>query len=301
VLLYCAAVLNSHRLRVFRAVVTSGSVQQAAANLDYTPSAVSQHLAALQRETGLRLLERNGRGIQPTATGRRLADEAASVLERLAALDSVVADLRENRLGSLSVTYFASAGAAWIPSVVAPLAREFPELRLELRLIELADDQQPATDVEIFVEGAPSGPLRGYDVYPLLEEPYLAVLPETHRLAGRPAIPLRELAEEPWVDNDVARGPCRRAVLEACASVGFSPCFHVETPDYPTAISLVSAGVGITVLPRLGIGAQLPHGLAVVPVVEPTPLRRIAVRVRESLREHPATRRIVELLRDRVG
>jgi DNA-binding transcriptional LysR family regulator len=295
------SMLDAHRLRVFRAVVASGSVNQAAANLGYTPSAISQHLAALQRETGLRLIERNGRGIEPTATGRLLADEAGTVLERLAALDSVVADLREGRVGSLSISYFASAGAAWIPPVVATLTREFPDLRVDLRLIELADEQQSPPDVEIFVEGAASSSIRGYDMHPLLEEPYLAVLPEGHRLAGRDAVPLRELADEPWVDNDFARGPCRQVVLDACSSVGFSPGFHVETHDYPTAISFVAAGVGITVLPRLGVSTMLPDGLIAVPVVDPVPVRRIAVRVRQSLRENPAVRRIVELLRDRVS
>ncbi|NEE03989.1 LysR family transcriptional regulator [Phytoactinopolyspora halotolerans] len=291
--------LDPHRLRVFRAVVATGSVHQAATNLGYTPSAVSQHLTALQRETGLRLVERNGRGIEPTATGRMLADEAAAALERLAELDAVVTDLREGRVGTLSISYFASAGAAWIPPVVAALTREFPELRIDLRLIELADEHKSAPDVEIFVEGAESGPIQGYDVYPLLEEPYVAVLPETHPLAGRRSIPLRELADEPWVDNDFSRGPCRQALLDACSAVGVSPGFHVETHDYPTAISFVAAGVGITVLPRLGVGT-LPAGLVAVPVVDPVPVRRISVRVRESLRRNPAARRIVELLHARV-
>lgn len=293
--------LDVHRLRVFRAVVAAGSVHQAADNLGYTPSAVSQHLAALQRGTGLRLIERNGRGIEPTSTGRLLADEAASVLERLAALDTVVAGLREGRVGGLSVSYFASAGAAWIPPVVATLTREFPDLRIDLRLLELADESQEPPDVEVFVQGAPSGAVRGYDVHPLLDEPYVVVLPETHRLAGRDTVPLRDLADEPWVDNDFSRGPCRQVVLEACSSAGFIPAFRMETHDYPTAISFVSAGIGITVLPRLGIATMLPSGLVALPVVDPTPMRHVAVRVRESLRDHPAARRVLELLRERVA
>lgn len=293
--------LDVHRLRVLRAVVATGSVHQAAENLGYTPSAVSQHLSALQRETGLRLIERNGRGIEPTGTGRLLADEAASVLKRLSALDTVVAGLREGRVGGLSISYFASAGAAWIPPVVATLTREFPDLRIDLRLLELADESQEPPDVEIFVEGAPSGPVRGYDVHPLLEEPYVVVVREDHRLAGRDAVPLRELADEPWVDNDFSRGPCRQIVLEACSSAGFSPAFRIETHDYPTALSFVSTGVGITVLPLLGIATMLPAGLVALPVVDPSPIRRVSVRVRESLRNNPAAGRILELLRERVG
>ncbi len=292
--------LDPHRLRMFAAVVAAGSVHQAAANLGYTPSAVSQQLAALQRETGLRLMERNGRGIVPTATGRLLADEAAAVLERLAALDGLVTDLREGRVGSLSISYFASAGASWIPPLVATLTSEFPELRIDLRLVELAGESNDPPDVEIFVEGSPSDSVPGFDVHPLLEEPYLAVLPASHPLAGRAAVTLRDLADEPWVDNDFSRGPCRQIVIDACASVGFTPAFHIETHDYPTAISFVAAGIGITVLPRLGLGV-LPPGLVVIPVVDPTPVRRISVRVRESVRDNPAVMRIVELLRERTS
>jgi DNA-binding transcriptional LysR family regulator len=297
-MLYSPSMLDAHRLRIFRAVVASGSVNRAAANLGYTPSAISQHLGVLQRETGLRLLERDGRGITPTVTGRLLADEAAAVLERLAALESMVADLREGRVGSLAVHYFASAGAAWIPPLVATLTREFPELRVDLRLIELVDDHA-TPDLEIFVRDPASAPSRGYDVRPVLDEPYLAVLPASHRLATWDAVPLRELADEAWVDNDYGRGPCRQVVLDACTSVGFSPGFQVETPDYPTAISFVAAGIGITVVPRLGIGT-LPAGLVAVPIIDPSPIRHIAVRVRESMRDNPAARRFVDLLLDQV-
>lgn len=288
-------------MRVFAAVVASGSVNHAAEYLGFTPSAVSQHVAALQRETGLQLIERSGRGIEPTATGRLLADEAAKTLERLSALDTFVTDLRAGRVGRLSISYFASAGAAWIPPVVATLGSEFPDLRLDLRLFELADEAQEPPDVEVFVEDAVPEPARGYHTQPLLEEPYFVVLPAEHALATRDFVPLLELANERWVDNDFSRGACRQVVLDACASVGFTPGFHVETHDYTTAISFVAAGVGITLVPRLGIGASLPDVVVAVPVVDPTPTRRIVVRVRDSLRDNPAARRVISLLHDQVA
>lgn len=292
--------LDAHRLRVFKAVVTAGSIHRAAANLGYTPSAVSQHVATLQRETGLTLIQRNGRGVEITATGQLLADAAETALERLASLDSVVADLRDGRVGTLSVSYFASAGAAWIPPIIATLIREFPDLRVDLRLNELNHTDWPSPDVDVFVEGAPFAADAGYDVHHLLKDPYLVVLPETHRLADRAVIPLRELADEAWVDNDFSRGTCRQIILDACSSIGFSPGFNVETHDYPSAIAFVAAGVGITVVPRLGIEAQLTPGLVAIPVVNPAPTRQVGVRVRESLRDNPAARRVVELLRARV-
>src|SRR5262245_13222212 len=108
--------LDVHRLRVFRSVVATGSINAAASNLGYTPSAISQQLAALQRETGLALVARAGRGIQPTAAGLALVSEIDEVLHRLGGVESLVADLRDGRHGSLSICYFPSVGSAWMPT-----------------------------------------------------------------------------------------------------------------------------------------------------------------------------------------
>jgi DNA-binding transcriptional LysR family regulator len=290
--------LDIQRLRVFRAIVASGSVSGAASSLGYTPSAISQHLSALQRETGLALVERRGRGLEPTAAGVALAAGMGSLFAGLAQVESMVGDLRAGRVGSLRISYFASAGATWIPPVVATLIREFPQLRLDLRLFELAGPDPVDPDVEIFIEGASTG--SGGRVIELLHEPYVAVLPAGHRLADHAEIPLAELRDEQWVDNDFSRGPCRQVVLDACAAAGYTPAFPIETHDYPSAIAFVAAGVGITVLPRLGT-AMLPPGVRVVPIVDPVPRRRIMLRARDAVREHPAVVRVVELLQDAAG
>ncbi|MEV6603272.1 LysR family transcriptional regulator [Kutzneria sp. NPDC051319] len=292
--------MDIHRLRVLRAVVADGSIRGAATSLGYTPSAISQHITALQKETGLTLVQRAGRSIEPTVAGRTVAAHAARVFERLAELESVVSDLRAGRVGALSVSYFASAGAVWIPPMVATLAREFPGLRLDLRLIELvgADAGQP--DIAIFVDGTEPADTRGYRVRALLTEPYFAVVPRGSALADRVEVDLVELRDEAWVDNDVARGACRQAVLDACSTVGFSPAFHIETQDYPTAIKFVAEGMGITVIPRLGLGA-LPESTVAVPIVNPTPRRSISVRVRDAVADHPAAVRLLDLLDAHVG
>jgi DNA-binding transcriptional LysR family regulator len=221
-----------------------------------------------------------------------------SLFAGLAQVESMVGDLRAGRVGSLRISYFASAGATWIPPVVATLIREFPQLRLDLRLFELAGPDPVDPDVEIFIEGASTG--SGGRVIELLHEPYVAVLPAGHRLADHAEIPLAELRDEQWVDNDFSRGPCRQVVLDACAAAGYTPAFPIETHDYPSAIAFVAAGVGITVLPRLGT-AMLPPGVRVVPIVDPVPRRRIMLRARDAVREHPAVVRVVELLQDAAG
>jgi len=290
--------LDVHRLRIFRSVVASGSVQAAAAALGYTPSAVSQHVAALQRETGLALLERAGRGVRPTAAGIALAEQADGVLARLGEAEAVVADLRAGRTGSLSLAYFASVGAAWLPRVVRRLTTDFPGVRLDLTLREtIPDDPDERADVQIVVAPVGFDPGSGFRARHLLDDPYVVVLPDDHRLAGHAEVELAELAVERWVDNDFARGWCRRNLVEACTAAGFSPPFHVEAHDYPTAIAFVGAGVGVTVLPELG-AAHLPPGLAAVRVVRPTPVRSIHAVLRDAVVRTPPARAVLDTLRE---
>jgi len=279
--------LDTRRLMIFRSVVASGSVQAAATNLGYTPSAVSQHVTALARETGLVLFERAGRGLVPTTAGLLLAERADAVLARLGEAEVLVDDLRTGRTGSLSAAYFASVGWAWMPRVVRRLSEEFPDVRLDLALREtLPDDPAQRTDLQIAVERPDYVAWPGWSAHELLGDPYVAVLPAGHELAGRDEVDLAELADERWVDNDVARGWCRRNLVEACAAAGFHPPFHVEAHDYRTALAFVAAGIGITVLPRLGAVA-LPAGTVVVPVVRPTPVRTILAVVRDAVADTP--------------
>lgn len=292
--------VDLHRLRVFRAVVAEGSINGAAAQLGYTPSAISQHVTTLQRETGLTLLVKNGRGITPTQAGLTLAAEAQSVLQQLAELESVAGDLREGRLGRLTLSYFGSAGAAWIPGVVAALVDEFPALRLDLRLNEMADFNPARTDVDLAIAGVRETSTLGFSTSALCTDPYLAVVPEDHPLARLDEVDLIDLREETWVDNDIGRGPCRQAIIDACATAGFTPCFQIEAHDYRTAAAFVARGVGISVIPQLGT-LDLPAGVRAIPVTNPTPQRHLVLRVNDAAASNPAVERAVELIRSAAG
>jgi DNA-binding transcriptional LysR family regulator len=290
--------LDVHRLRVFRSVVATGSINAAAANLGYTPSAISQHLAALQRETGLALVARVGRGIQPTAAGLALAGQIDQVLDRLGHVDALVDDLRAGRHGALSIAYFASAGSAWMPAVVRNLLRGYPNIRLSLTLRDtIAVDPAERADVQILVERDGLDPGPGARAHRLLVDPYVAVLPSAHPLADQPEIELAKLAGEDWVDNDSARGWCRSNLIEACRAAGFAPPFRVEAHDYPTAIAFVDAGIGITVLPGLA-ARQLPDGVVSVPVTGPTPQRMIYAIVQTAVEDTPPVRSVLAALRE---
>jgi DNA-binding transcriptional LysR family regulator len=289
--------LDVHRLRVFRAVVASGSVNAAATNLGYTASAVSQHITALQRETGLTLLARSGRGIEPTAVGLALASEIDDVLARLGDVEAFVGDLRDGRTGSLSIAYFASVGSAWMPTVARTLLQEFPALRLDLSLRDdLSTGPGKRPDVQIVVAPDDFTGTREARAHHLLDDPYVALVPAGHPLAGAGDLELAKLAGERWIDNDLAHGWCRRNLLEACQAAGFSPSFQVEAHDYPTAVAFVDAGIGITVMPRLG-AVRLPTGVTAVPVTGPTPQRSIFALVQTASESAPPARRALKALR----
>jgi len=289
--------LDLHRLRVFRAVVASGSVNAAAANLGYTSSAVSQHVTALQRETGLVLLARSGRGIEPTSIGLALAEQIDGALSRLGDVEAFVADLRNGRTGSLSMAYFPSVGAAWLPAVARSLLRQFPDIRLDL---ELRDDFTAGSakrpDIQLVVAPPDFAGTRDTRAHHLLDDPYVVVVPPEHPLAGADAVELARLAGERWIDNDFARGWCRENLIDACRAAGFSPPFRIEAHDYPTALAFVEAGIGITVLPRLG-AATLPGGLVAVPVTAPAVRRSIYAVVQTSVEETPPAQCVLEELR----
>lgn len=292
--------LDLARLRAFRSVVASGSIQAAATNLGYTPSAVSQQVSALQRETGLRLLARVGRGVEPTAAGTAVADRVDRVFGELGELDALVGRLRSGRSQTLALGYFASVGAAWMPHVVAGLTRDFPEVELRLRLDEVfRPDPAQRLDIQLLVERPDFAAPAGYLAERLYEDEYVVALPAGHPLAGRERLDLAELSAQRWIDNDFDQGWCRQVVIEACAAAGFIPPFHVQTHDYPSALAFVANGVGITVLPCLGARTP-PPGVETVPVGAPRTTRTVHALVLRSSEDLPATRRALELLREQA-
>ncbi|WP_068530725.1 LysR substrate-binding domain-containing protein [Tsukamurella pulmonis] len=295
-----AIMLDAHRLMIFRSVAATGSVAAAAASLGYTPSAVSQHVAALQRETGLKLLERVGRGVELTPAGRVLATEADGVLSRLNDLGATVDDLRAGKANRITMNVFATAGTHWMPAVVQTLSAEFPDTRLRLRIEDEVTEiaaRRPDLAVAVRQEHGQTTAVPGFSHEDLVVESYVAVVPEGHAFAGRELVDMAELEHERWIDNDVRRGACRQAVLDACAAAGFTPRFVVETTDYPSALRFVARGVGVTVLPRLG-ATELPPGTVAVDVCNPAPRRTIVAYVKDSECRNPVVRRAMHLLRE---
>ncbi|WP_089915070.1 LysR family transcriptional regulator [Lentzea albida] len=292
--------LDVRRMQVLRAVVSTGSITAAATNLGYTPSAISQQVAGLEKQAGMPLLERVGRGIRPTAAGRLLTEHAGRLAEQLAEAESALTALRNGCAGTLRVRYFATAGAALVPPAVATFRAERSGVELDLKLTEPTDPfvelAAGRADVAITVleqdAPAPEGMISRH----LLADPLYAVLPRGHALARKRVLDLADLADEPWVDGDCSySGPCADLVRNACAGAGFSPQIAVESDDYATAQGFVAAGLGVTLIPRLGLGFAHP-GVVLRRVRNPEPVRHIHVVYREDAAWNPAVLTLADAL-----
>ncbi|WP_326560758.1 LysR family transcriptional regulator [Micromonospora sp. NBC_01796] len=292
--------LDVRRMQLLRAVVTSGSVSAAARDLGYTPSAVSQQLTVLEKEAGIALLERTGRGVRPTDAGRLLNEYAATIGEQVAEAETALADLRAGRTGRLAVRYFATAGASLVAPAVALFRRAFPGVRVDLRLGEPEDSlpelKQGGADLAIVVRDPDRLADDGIRFTHLLDDRYVAVLPRGHRLAAKRVLDLTDLADEPWVGSEWP-GPCLDAVIGACDSAGFRPDFVVQSEDYATAQGFVAAGLGIGLVPEMGLGSRHP-AVVVRRVRNPVPVRVIYAAVRESSPARPALRGLLDALRE---
>ena len=290
--------LDLNRLRILRAVVASGSVNDTAARLGLTPSTVSQHIHTLEREFGFTLDERVGRGIQATPAAIELAGASADVLHAMADLDAFARGLRDGTTAKLTMRAFASAAYTWMPEVTRTLRQELPEVALELSIIasESADPVGQA-DVEVHTE-APQEVMRVPATHHRIElgtDDYVVALPTDHQLAGTREAELGSFSAEDWVHYDFDDDIGTQIVAEACAGAGFSPRYVARAEDHVSGLALVAAGVGIALVPGLVVEWSA-FNVAYVRPRNPTPQRRIVALVRNRTRANPASQQAVALL-----
>ncbi|HEY6760053.1 MAG TPA: LysR substrate-binding domain-containing protein [Baekduia sp.] len=250
------------RLRVLRAVAAHGSFAAAAVELQYTPSAISQQIAALEREVGAVLVERGARGARLTQAGAILDRHAAIVLGQLAAARAELDDLARLRGGTIRLTAFESSWVALVPAAVARYRERFPDVELHLAeedpVPAVAAIRAGACDVALVFEPNGADALDGLLRTPIASDPLWAVLPAGHRLADAAAaddrpIELSSLAAEPWVAPTAF---CASVVRGACAAAGFEPDVVFSSADYGAVQGFVAAGAGVALVPFLALSGQ---------------------------------------------
>jgi molybdate transport repressor ModE-like protein len=295
--------LDVRRLRVLQAVAEHGSFSAAADALSFTQSAVSQQIAALEREAGTTLIHRGPGGIRLTDAGRALVTHTEAVLARLAEAERELAAIAGLRGGRIRLASFPSAGSSLVPEAVSLFRQHYPEVELSLTEGE-PEDTVPAlrrgeSDLAVvfdYSDGAGGSELlQALDCIHLLNDPVHVVLPASHRLARRKSIRLEELADEPWVGG-CCGGVCHNMLLDWCEEAGFRPNVTLETDDHNVQVGLVAGGVGVTLLPDLALRAPHP-GVEVRTVAGSKPMRQIYAAVPSNTYRSPATDAMIEILK----
>ncbi len=197
--------LDLARLRALHAVAVHGSVSAAAVALGYTPSAVSQQIAKLERETRTTLLERQGRGIALTDAAQQLADTAQRLLAIVERAETTLEERRGQPSGRPAVGAFASAARGLLPSVLAELTARHPGL--DARLTEVDPHLSPDLVAQGVIDLAVT---HDWDISPLPapegvqrvvigDDPSDILVPSDHPLAGRRVLRRADLTDQRWI------------------------------------------------------------------------------------------------------
>jgi DNA-binding transcriptional LysR family regulator len=276
------------QLKVLQEVAERGSFSAAAEALDYTQSAVSKQVAALERQTGVTLVERGVRPCRLTDAGSALLVHAQAAFSHLAAADQELAAIAGLRAGTLRMGTFASAGAMiLVPAVTAFHARH-PGVRLSLieadppEAISLVRAGELDLAVVYDYEPLTTALDEHLDATRLLEDQFELVVPSQHPLARKRRLTLSELARERWLFPRSIGGVSstyNRLMRGACAVAGFEPDVLFEINDCQTAQGFVAAGMGIAVLPHLAIYPRHP-GVTVRRLADAPSRSVLAIRLR---------------------
>jgi DNA-binding transcriptional LysR family regulator len=296
--------LDLHRLRLLHELHARGTIAAVAEALRYTPSAVSQQLAVLEREAGVALLEKAGRGVRLTDAALVLAGHAGALLERAELAQAELAAAAGSVAGRGRIASFQSAAFHLAVPAMKALARDAPDLRCEL--IEAEPEQSlPALvlgDVDLVLadewQHQPLARPAGVDREDLLDDPVYVVLSRRHPVARRhpDAVPLAELQGDAWTTGrpDTAW----RAMTErACRELGrFDPDIRHQTNDSVTSLALVARGQAVTLLPEL-VRPEAQPGVAVRTIAEGSVYRTIFAATRTADAGRPSVRALLAAVR----
>ena len=281
-----------------------GSISAAASVLRYTQSAVSQQLAALEREVGIHLVDRSQRPLRATPAGAALRSHVERVLAAVGGAEAAVEDLRGGT-PRLRVAAFPSALSSFVPAAVRELRRAHPELVVQVFQHETheAVERLRNGDVDVAVvhhmPGVAVPDTAGLQRRRLLVDDLYVVLPERHRLARRDAVSLADLESEALIlpRRDTAAGRFRSLVELLCAEAGFVPRVAYELDDLPAVQAFVAAGVAVVPMHGLTL-ATMPTGALARPLSERPAGSRTIEALAAPTATTPAVDDLLERLRD---
>src|SRR3954471_15395882 len=292
--------LDVRRMRVLREVAVRGSFSAAAEALSFTQSAVSQQIAALEREAGTVLVQRNARGVRLTESGEALVRHADAILSRLGEAEAELEAIAGLRGGRLRLAAFESAAASLMPLPIAAFRAAPPGVELSLIMAE-PEDSEPLLksgelDLILGFDSRIRAEVDGIVREHLLSDPMFLVLPADHPLARKRNLRLSDVADDPWIAG-ATTCECTRLISRACAAAGFEPRIAFETDDYTAMQGFVAAGVGVSLIAELGL-TSVREDIVIRSLGRETPIREVYAATVADAHRTPATQAMLTILED---
>ncbi|MEA2425233.1 MAG: hypothetical protein QOH13_1643 [Thermoleophilaceae bacterium] len=293
--------LDVKRLRILKEVADQGSFSAAAEALSYTQSAVSQQIAALEREAKTKLVTRGSRGIRLTEAGDALVKHADAILTRLADAEAELEAIAGLRGGRLRLAAFPTVGATLMPLAIATFRNRHPDIELTVRQLEPEDSipllKTGELDIALTIDpSVRAEDSEGIETQFLLDDPMYAALPLNHPLANKTRLRLKDLSGESWIGTTDACS-CGDLVRSQCIRMGFEPHITFESDDYLAIQGLVAAGVGVALIPTLAL-TTVRDDIAIRDLGNEAPIRNIAAATLPSAQRSPAVIAMLEVLAD---
>lgn len=293
-------------LASLRAVDQHGSVVAAAEAMGFTPSAVSQQVKRLEKQTGVPLLERVGRGVILTGHGRHLVDAGSRLLADLERIESGLHRQSSEVVGRVRLSAFSTATRGLVGPIVRALTEQHPDLDLAIH------ENEPWDTVDLVAAGqADLGVVHSWGDTPLAIPDHLVVtdlgrdladviLHRDHPIAGRSWVTPRNLIDEPWIATPEFT-ICRQWLDRMYDGTGRLPRIAHQSLEFDSHLALVRAGLGIALIPRLG-RSPLTDDLVAVAVRDPVPTRTLTAVHRRTMDASPAIQAVLSALRgQRIG
>ncbi len=294
--------LDVKRLRVLREVAACGSFSAAAEALAYTQSAVSQQIAALEREAGTVLVDRNARGVRLTEAGRALVRHADVILSRLDDAEAELDAIAGVRGGRLRLVSFPTAGATIAPRAIGRFRERHPGVEVTLAPREPDEGldcvKSGECDIALTVEASFNRISdKAIECHPLLDDPMYVCLGTGHPSARKPRLRLKDLADDPWIMGATATCPDGLILQRACQNAGFEPKTAFESDDYVAIQGFVAAGVGVCFIPDLALVA-VRDDVVIRELEGRAPVRHILAATLAGGYMSPAAKAMLEILVD---
>ena len=240
--------MESARCKAFIESAERGSFRAAAEALGYTPSAVSQLVAALEKDLGLNLLIRSKKGVTMTSEGERLAPIVRSYLAREKEMYELASEMQGISIGNLTIAAYPSVATTWLPEVVRTFQRDYPEVQFSImegirsEIFKHLDDH--VADMGFMAYAEPMD----YEWTPLAEEAVIAVVPENHRLAGAKCYPIRDCEKDDFIMTSWGKDVEIQQIFRAN---NISPNVKYTTYDTPATLAMVRMGLGVSFVNEL--------------------------------------------------